>query len=67
MAVRGRAHDRFGGDIAAGARPVLDNERLAEPFRQPLAEQPRNDVDVVASGESDVEVPSIAPRVDAQV
>jgi hypothetical protein len=40
MAVRGRAHDRLGGDIAAGARAVLNNERLAEPFRQPLADQP---------------------------
>jgi hypothetical protein len=52
-AVRGRAHDRLGGDIAAGALAVVNNERLAEPFRQPLADQPCNDVDVVASGESD--------------
>src|SRR5215471_15530991 len=56
MAVRRRAHDRLGGDIAAGAWTVLDNERLAEPFRQPLADQPCNDVDVVASGESDDDV-----------
>src|SRR5262249_6957526 len=52
MAVRGCAYDRLGGNIAAGARAVLDNEWLAEPFRQPLADQPCNDVDVVASGES---------------
>ena len=56
MAVRGRAHDRLGGDIAAGARPVLDNERLTEAFRQPLADQPCNDVDVVAGGEADDDV-----------
>jgi hypothetical protein len=28
-----RPHDRFGGDIAGAARPVLDHERLAEPPR----------------------------------
>ena len=56
MAVRGRAHDRLGGDIAAGAWAVLNNERLAEPLRQPLADQSRNNVDVVASGESDDDV-----------
>jgi hypothetical protein len=52
----GGAHDRLGGDIAAGARAVLDNERLAQPFRQPLAYQPGNNVDVVASGEPDDDV-----------
>ena len=41
IAVRGRAHDRLGGDIAASARPVLDDERLAEPLRQPLTDQAR--------------------------
>src|SRR5262249_37360173 len=39
-----------------GARTVLDDERLTEPFRQPLADQPCNDVDVVARGESDDDV-----------
>ena len=83
-------------DAAPGTGAVLDDERPAEPLRQPLADQPCNDVDVVASGESDddvhrprrvglrpsetrngwqrgrtaeiadVEVASIAPRVDAQ-
>src|SRR5262249_20947025 len=53
---RRRAHARLDGIMAAGARTVLDNERLAEPFRQPLADQPCNDVDVVASGESDDDV-----------
>ena len=36
IAVRWRTHDRLGGDIGAGARPVLDDEWLAEPLRQPL-------------------------------
>src|SRR5262249_35162608 len=56
LAVRGRAHDRLGGDIAAGAWAVLNNGRLAGPFRQPLADEPCNNVDVVASGESDDDV-----------
>ena len=37
-------HDRLCGDIAAGAQPVLDDERVAEPLRQPLTDQPREDV-----------------------
>ena len=44
IAVRRRAHDRLGGDIAASTRPVLDDEWLAEPLRQPLTDQPREDV-----------------------
>src|SRR5947207_1582176 len=39
VAVRWRAHDRFGTKIAAGARPVLDDKRLTEAFRQPVADQ----------------------------
>ena len=31
-------------DAAAGARPVLDHERLTEAFRQPLRDQPCDDV-----------------------
>jgi len=44
MAVRRRAHDRLRADRAAGARPVLDDEGLAEPFRQPLSHRARHDV-----------------------
>src|SRR5262245_45799311 len=44
VAVCGRAHDRFGGDVAVRARPVLDNELLTEPLRQPLTDQTRGDV-----------------------
>ena len=36
VAVRGRAYYRLGGDIATGARPVLDDEWLTKPLRQPL-------------------------------
>jgi hypothetical protein len=36
VAVRRRAHDRVGGDVAAGAGAVLDHELLAEALRQPL-------------------------------
>ena len=35
VAVRSRTHDRLGADVGAGARPVLDDEWLAEPPRQP--------------------------------
>src|SRR5262249_21190735 len=44
IAVRCRAHDRLGGDVAAGAWPVLNNELLTEPLRQPLSYQTRDDV-----------------------
>ena len=44
VAIGGRTHDRLGGDIAAGTRPVLDDEWLAEPLRQPLAHEAREDV-----------------------
>src|SRR5262245_64373162 len=44
VAVRRRAHDCFGPDIAATARPVVDDKWLAEPFRQPLTQEARNNV-----------------------
>src|SRR5262244_604734 len=44
VAVRRRAHDCFGGDIAAGARPVLDDEWLTETLRQRLTDKARNQV-----------------------
>ena len=53
VAVRRRAHDRLGGDVAAGARPVLDDEWLAEPLRQPLTDQAREDVVRAAGGKAD--------------
>src|SRR6478735_9051766 len=33
IAVRGRAHDRLGSDVATGTRPVLDDKLLTEPLR----------------------------------
>src|SRR5215470_4494114 len=32
IAVGGRTHDHFGGDIAGSTCPVLDHERLTEPL-----------------------------------
>ena len=52
VAVGRRVHDGLGADIAAGARPVLDDELLAEPLRQPLPHQPRDDVGRAAGAES---------------
>ena len=53
VAVGRRAHDRLGGDIGAAARPVFDDDRLAEPLRQPLPHQPRRDVRRAAGGVAD--------------
>src|SRR6516165_9316119 len=44
VAVSRRAHDRFSGDVGAGARLVLDYERLTKPLRKPLAHQSCHDV-----------------------
>jgi hypothetical protein len=44
IAVRGRPHDRLRADIGGRTRPVLDDELLAEPLRQPLTDQSRNNV-----------------------
>ena len=52
IAVRRRAHDRLGADIAAGTRAVFDDEWLAEPLRQPLSDQPRDNVGRAAGGRS---------------
>ena len=44
VAVRRRSYDDLGADIAAGARPIVDEEWLPEPLRQPLTDQARDDV-----------------------
>src|SRR5262245_26545946 len=44
VSVRGRTRDRLGGDIAGRAWPVVDDEWLAKPLRQPLTHQARDDV-----------------------
>ncbi len=43
----------LGGEIAAGAGPVLDHERLAEPVRQPLADKARQNVRRAAGAKAD--------------
>jgi hypothetical protein len=53
VAVGGRPHDGFRADIAAGARPVLDNELLSEPLRQPLTDKAGDNVNWAASGKGD--------------
>src|SRR5262245_13304526 len=53
IAVRRRAHDRLGGDVAAGAWPVLNNELLTEPLREPLSYQTRDDVTCTAGAIAD--------------
>src|SRR5262249_43974795 len=50
IAVRRCLHDRLRADIAGGPRPVLDDEWSAEPFRQPLSPQPRENVAAATGG-----------------
>ena len=50
VAVGRRARDRLQREIAAGARPVVDHHRLAEPLRQRLPDEPRDDVGRAAGG-----------------
>jgi hypothetical protein len=44
ISVRRCPHDRLGSDVAASARAVLDDELLAEPFRQQVPDESRSDV-----------------------
>jgi hypothetical protein len=44
IAVGRRTHDRLGTDIAGGAGPVLDDELLTEPLRQPRTQQARQNI-----------------------
>jgi hypothetical protein len=44
VAVGRRARHRLQREIAAAARSVVDDDRLAQPLREPLTDQPRNDV-----------------------
>ena len=46
---------RLGADVSAAAGAVLDDELLAEPLEQPLADQARHDVVHAAGGEADNE------------
>src|SRR5450759_1929782 len=44
VTVSGRAHYHLGSDIAGGAWPVLNNEWMTKPLRQPLTDQAPFDV-----------------------
>jgi len=44
VAVGCRARDRFGGDIAAGARAILHHHRLPKRLRKRLGDRARHDV-----------------------
>ena len=50
MAVGGRTYDRLGGDVARSPRPALDDKRLAEAIRQPLTNEPRQEIRWAAGG-----------------
>ena len=53
VAVGRRIHHGLGPDITPAARPVVDHEGLAEPFRQPLGNQPCDDIVSAARGKAD--------------
>ena len=53
MTIGGRVHDHLGRDVAARARPVLDDKRLAEPLGQSLTGQARDDVAASAGVKAD--------------
>ena len=46
-----RTRDGLQRQIAAGARPVVDDDRLAQPLRHRLANEARNDIGCAASGD----------------
>jgi hypothetical protein len=53
IAIGGCTYYCFGCDIAGGSWPVLHDERLAQPLRQPLTDQPRSDVHPTSGGKTD--------------
>jgi len=53
VAVRRGTRDRLGRDVGRRARPVLDDELLTEPFRQPLSDNPGANVGAAAGGIAD--------------
>jgi hypothetical protein len=53
VAVGRRPHHRFGANIAASARPVLDDKLLAEPLRQPLPHQACENIGRASGCEAD--------------
>jgi hypothetical protein len=57
IAVRGRPHDIFGGDVAASPGAVIDHEILAHPLGQRLADKTRINVGRGAGAEADHQMP----------
>jgi hypothetical protein len=53
VTIRSSARDRFSGEIAARAGPVLNDELLSKTFRQPLTENTCNDVRCTACRKPD--------------
>jgi hypothetical protein len=53
VAVRRSIQSCFGRDVACRTGPVLDNELLPKPLRQPLRDQPRHDVVRATGGVAD--------------
>src|SRR5262249_22981254 len=53
VAICERTHDCLSSDIAAGTRPVLNDELLTEPLGEPLTYYARDDVNRLARGKSD--------------
>jgi hypothetical protein len=47
------ADDNLGPDGSASTRPIFDDERLPQSFRQPLSQEPCDDVAAAASGKWD--------------
>src|SRR5215208_5946993 len=53
VAVGWQTNYRLGRQIAASASPIFDDEWLAKPFRQPMANQTREDVKRAACPKAD--------------
>src|SRR5712671_3835505 len=53
IAVWWRTHDRVSGQTAGSTPSIFDDEWLAEPFRQPLTHQTREDVKRAAGAKAD--------------
>ena len=57
VSVRWRLCDDLGGETAAGAYPVLDDEGLVELFRQPLSHEARKQWPAAGSKADDAHGP----------
>src|SRR5450755_4218581 len=53
MAVGRRTDDDLGADIAGSARPILNEQWLAKPLRQPLTDKARQNVARTTGGKAD--------------